>query len=176
MKKYLPHFLFVLLVGGVATASAIKVWTTGETLRAADLNSNFAHIHNTKVGDGILLVNADVSASAAISHSKLASPSLVPVAFAYVDNGVGAACAVSPCTATGTGVTSVTRVSPGLYTVTLSAARLDTRYAITASHMGALAHICNPVNTGSLIAFNLLCVTAGGVATDSLFSFVMLDN
>jgi hypothetical protein len=78
VTKYLP-----------AIAGAIKSWTASETVRSTDLNSNFTHIHTAaeelvstaKLADSAV-TNVKVSASAAIAHSKLATPALVPKAYA----------------------------------------------------------------------------------------------
>jgi len=49
-------------------------WSNGSTLTAAALNDTISHIHNIFNGG---IVDAHVSASAAIAHSKLATPALV---------------------------------------------------------------------------------------------------
>lgn len=81
MKKY----LWLLLIPAVAAASTIKTWSGGETVRATDLNANFSHLHsNLGHGHGAVITNSDVSASAAIAHTKLATPTLVPKAWGRV--------------------------------------------------------------------------------------------
>lgn len=137
MKKYaaVAVAMFIgLVTGSMALAGAIRTWGSGETLTASDLNATFSHIHNTMVGGhGARLVNADVSASAAISMSKLATPELLPKAWAYVASD----CTVTPCTiAQATGVSAITRLATGVYTVTWSTPRSDAIYSvfITAVH------------------------------------------
>lgn len=179
MKRYLPHFWFVLLVSGAALGGAIKVWTTGETLRSADLNSNFAHIHNTMVGGhGARLVDSDVSASAAISHSKLATPVLIPKVAAYVTGSASTSCVTDPCLASpASGVTSVTRTSTGLYEVTLTVARADTRYGVVVSSGAALNIHCNGTGPISTTVFRVSCQTAStGAAADASFTFMLIDD
>ena len=104
-----------LVIAGIVNAGSIKTWGT-ETLRASDLNSNFAHIHNTMVGGhGARLVDADVSAAAAIAHTKMATPALLPKVWAFVGP---TSCTSTPCTVAATsGVSSITRTSAGLYVV-----------------------------------------------------------
>ena len=54
--------LIAALMGSVALASTIHVWTSGDKVTAGDLNANFSHIHATMVGGhGQRLVNARVS-------------------------------------------------------------------------------------------------------------------
>lgn len=81
MKKY----LWLLLIPAVAVASSIKTWSSAETIRASDLNSNFSHLHsNLGHGHGTIITNADVSATAAIAHTKMATPALLPKAWGRV--------------------------------------------------------------------------------------------
>lgn len=178
MKKYVPHALFVVLVASVAAASAIKVWTTGETLRAADLNSNFSHIHNTKVGDGIQLVNADVSASAAIAHSKLATPTLIPKGVGLVG---GASSAVA-CTVNGacpvyvaSGISGATRTGAGTYQVTPAVTRANTTYMpISTSNSANIFCSATVVSTSR---FDVACIdVTTATLTDSIFAVVFFDD
>lgn len=177
MKKYLPHLLLVLLLAVPVTASAIKVWVTGETLRAADLNANFAHIHNTKVGDGTLLVNADVSSSAAIAHSKLATPALVPKIFGLAAGATSVlGCTASPCTLyANTGLTSTTRSGVGTYVFTFPArANVDYVTFLTAYHtVSAVFCVAQARTTTTVTA---VCADAAGAATDAAVSFMIMDD
>lgn len=86
MKRFGPALAVALLLAFVAWSSPIKTWVSGDALTVADLNSNLFHIHSLMVGGhGARLVNADVSASAAISISKLEGSGYgVPVAYARV--------------------------------------------------------------------------------------------
>lgn len=62
------------MFGGFALAGTIKVWSTSEKVKASDLNANFAYIMNNFVGgQGARLVDADVTSSAGIQWTKLAS-------------------------------------------------------------------------------------------------------
>lgn len=178
MKKYLPHVLFIALIATYAWASSIKVWSSGEVLRSADLNSNFAHIHNTKVGDGVLLVNSDVSGTAAISHSKLATPALIPKVWVKFGGGGAAACTASPCTVLdSSGVSGVTRTAQGQYLVTISSARADTNYATLATMNGgggtAITCVSGAVSTTTM---TVICYDAAGATQDSIATLVLFDS
>ncbi len=131
MKKTL--IAVAMLLALYAGASTIKVWTNGDALTAADLNAVFAHIHGTMVGGhGARLVNADVSASAAISQSKIVRGANIPRAWAAsstvcTSNG---ACALSASN----NITSVSRTAGGQYSVVLAYTTTDAGYmAMTGS-------------------------------------------
>lgn len=111
-----------------ADAGAIKTWSNGETLKSADLNANFNHIHNLMVGGhGARLVNADVSTTAAIAHSKLATPALVPKAWA----ALSATCTSGTCSlGDSSQVTTITFSATGVYNVTLAYAPTDTNFLV----------------------------------------------
>lgn len=174
-----------LFIATVALAGPIKVWVAGETITASDINANFAHIHNLMVGShGARLVNADVSASAAIAHSKLATPALLPKA-------IGAR--VLPCdggTCTwnvNSGFTSTfVRTFAGQYTLTLVAARPVGDYIANVQLVAdgvndyAQANCWGQVATPSTIS--VLCartVPDGGsfrFFADAPFSVTVFDN
>ena len=50
----------------MATVTTTKTWASGDVLTAADLNAEFSNLLNA-----LAIVNADISASAAIAYSKL---------------------------------------------------------------------------------------------------------
>ena len=78
--------LIAALMGTVALASTIHVWSAGDKVAAADLNANFSHIHGTMVGGhGARLMNADVASNAAISYYKMVSHTGVPKIWAQVE-------------------------------------------------------------------------------------------
>ncbi len=169
--------VYVLASFGLANASTIKTWGT-EVLRATDLNANFHHIHNTMVGShGARLVDADVAAAAAISHAKLATPALLPKAWAYVGS---AACAASPCTvAVGSGISGITRTSAGLYVATFTSTRVNTNYAIFVTP--ATDNINCRWAATSTSTTTIQCRTNGTeavapAATDSAFSVMLMDD
>ncbi len=173
MKRFWTAAL--LLLAATAAAGTIKVWSNGDTLTAADLNANFAHIHGTMVGGhGAKLVNADVNAAAAISHSKLENHSLIPKAVGSVNP-----CTVSPCTLYanyGGIVTGVTRTATGVYPVAWNA-RTDAVFTFTVNAIQVVAspRICQAalhLTTG----ITVYCFDAAGVAADSGFAFTFFDN
>lgn len=157
MKRQIGAVILTgLLIGvGVAWAAGLKTWSTNESVTASDLNGNFQYLNNVKVGGGKLLVNADVSASAAIAHSKLATPALVPKAWAQV----GGTCSSSPCTITSSsGISAITRVSTGLYNVALSTTRANAAYAVIAvSEDDSGPTVACSANTPTTTSFTLSC-------------------
>lgn len=166
----------------LVTSGAIKNWTPGENITTTDLNAALNHIHTKMVGGhGARLVDADVSAAAAISTSKLAAYRNIPVAWGITT----AVCAASPCTiVSSNGVTSITRTGVGIYVVTLSAARPNVSYnPIVAPiyHTGGVEtlKIC-ALTGGSLTTttFGVECLEAadGTTAANGSFSFVVYDN
>lgn len=178
MKKYLLPAVTILLIAGIANAGAIKVWVAGELLRYTDLNANFAHIHNLMVGGhGARLVNSDVSASAAISFSKLENSALIPKAWM----GMNATCSASPCTTTVISVvTSVTRSSAGLYNVAFPA-RPNTNYAVFLTTKNPLVHCAaDTLSTTGVVVYCGASDPAAGVptliATDTSFNFLLMDD
>ena len=183
MKNWFKWFVPSLLIGGVVTAGTIKTWSNGEVLTASQLNANFQHIHNLMVGGhGARLVDADVSASAAISTSKLAAYRLMPrtwVGVTYANGACGTA--AGACTETSPAGTTVVGVSAGLYTVTLGYTAQDTSYwpVITPiSNGGAVSHVCTVGDTPTTTTFLVYCENDANppVATDVGFTAVVYDD
>jgi hypothetical protein len=173
MKTRLWLLAASLIAVGVV-ASPIHVFNSGDALTSADINANFSHIHGTMVGGhGPKLMNSDVNASAAIAHTKLATPGLLPKLWW----SGGTACTVSPCTAVDSvGVGAVTRASAGSYTVNFSVTRIDNNYGIWITTLSS--GLINCVATTRSAAFIVVgCTTVTtGVATDSSFSVLVLDS
>lgn len=172
--------LCILLLATLAVASSIKVWSGGEILRSSDLNSNFAHIHNNMVGGhGPRLVDADVSASAAIAHSKMATPALVPKAYAMVTNtpcATPATCTIQP--SSGAGISQIVGLAgTGTYRIDWSPARADAVYTVMLTCEGPTFCVCTveQATLGTASAF-VDCFDAAGAAVDASFNVVMLDN
>lgn len=167
--------LAVAAWGGLAHAATIKTWISGDYLSVSDLNSNFAHIHNTMVGGhGGRLVNADVSSSAAIAHSKLAAPVLVPK---VVCATVGA-CSTGTCTANGanSGCSSIVYGgSAGVYTVTYSAARTNGTYVPFAVATGTTANYCQ-VDSYNATTATVKCYSDAAAGENTEFSFLLFDD
>lgn len=185
MRSYKQLFMLCVVAGFIGAMAALAVlvqtahahtgspspttWSNGNTLTAQALNDTVAHLHNT-FSAGI--VDAHVSTSAAISHSKMATPSLLPKVWGVVT----ATCSGSPCTvAAGSGVTSVTRSGPGDYVVNLTATRANAAYLPIANSITTNVHcISKSLATGS---FGVDCrATSTNAATDAAFGFSMYDN
>ncbi len=162
----------------MAEAGAIKSWSSDETITGTDINANFAHIHSRMVGGhGGRLVDADVSAAASISTSKLAAYRLIPVAWATANGGgVNTACSASPCTiAAGTGITSVTRTGAGDYTVNFTSSRTNVNYNTIVSAGAPSQTFCNS-STPTAASVLVKCCDMAGTPTDTTFSVTILDN
>ncbi len=189
MKKRLA-VAAILSVAVVALAGPVKTWSAGEVVTANDLNANFQHIHNLMVGGhGARLVNGDVSASAAISHSKLATPALIPKAM----GGIYTPCDGGTCTwNVNSGFTStITRSGTGQYAVSFGTARANANYVPIVTPVGdgvnsVSAMVCGASPTFSTTGFGIRCgltftralTDAGTVTpdTDLPFSVVVFDN
>lgn len=181
MTKHKKGILAAVLLAAVASAGSIKVWTTGEYITAATINANFAHIHNLMVGGhGPRLVNADVSGSAAISHSKLATPALLPKAWVTVST----VCSSGTCTmADNSGIASVAYVGVtdggtdvGDYSATFVTPRANANYAVIVSGvLGSGDLFCS--NTGRNAGnFLISCYNAAGAPTNGGFSAIVMDS
>jgi hypothetical protein len=178
MKKYREFWAAALVVVFAATyanATSIYSWSSGEVLTSAQLNSNFAHIHNSMVGGhGARLVDSDVSASAAISSSKLAARYLIPTAWAKVGAGV-TACSAGTCTLDDSGGSpSVAFVSTGVYTITLQA-QSDTTYAVVLSSQTTDVVCVSVINSTTSVTVTCRDVETPAV-TDAVFSFIVFDT
>lgn len=180
-KAFYIAAVATLLTSGVGIAGAIKTWSTSETLKSADINGNFSHIHSTMVGGhGARLVNSDVSASAAIAHSKLATPSLLPQAWAQWKTTCTSG--TTPCApAAAVGVTDMVWNSSGDYAVRLSVGRINTNYLVLVTPYGAASSTlyCGAYNLGTgttLGSFGVQCRDAAGTLTDASFGVLVMDN
>ena len=155
-------------------ASPIHVFNSGDAMTSSDINANFSHIHSTMVGGhGPKLVNADVNASAAIAHTKLATPALLPKLWWSGTT----ACAATPCaSADSSGFGTVTRSAAGTYLANFSVTRIDANYGIWITTLASGQTNCIPTsrNAGSV---QIGCVnTSTGAATDASFSILILDS
>lgn len=172
MKKIGLAVLLALCIAGVVNAGAIKTWTN-EVLLYSDLNSTFAHIHNAlRGGSHTLIVNADISSSAAIAHSKLATPALVPKIWAAVLSD----CTASPCTiGTDIGVSTITRSAVGEYVVNFDLTRTNNVYGVTVTPFDSSGiRMCRLTSTTTATA-NISCFDAAA-AVDTGFTFVLYDD
>lgn len=162
----------VLVAAAVALAGPIKVWSSGETITAADINANFAHIHNLMVGGhGARLTNADVSATANIALSKLATPTLIAKAAAQLSSNcnVIGACA----TDYNQGFSAVAALTTtGSYRFTFSAVRPNTGYGVIVKpHIPATANIPYCYATAfTTSAFDVQCLASSSTTSMSTMS------
>jgi hypothetical protein len=159
--------------GATITASrlASNSVTTSKITDSAVTSAKIANetIVSADIFNGTI-VDADVSASAAIAHSKLATPALVPKAY-WVDYD---ACGAGACTANdSTGVTSVTGDGSGLYTVVIPD-RGNANYLLMVTQNGAGK--CYPYLPISATGFQIECRDSGGTLANSSISFIIMDN
>lgn len=171
MKK-LAVFL-VMVVAGLALSGPIHSWSNGEYITHTDLNAALTHLHNSVGhGHGPILVNSDVSASAAIAHSKLKTPALVPKAW----TSLTATCTAGTCTAVDSSVvTSVAFVSTGVYTVNFPT-RGDANYGALVTAYGNLLINCG-VTAKAATTATVTCVTGTtGAVVNGAFTFLLLDS
>lgn len=174
MKRFLPHVVFVALIGCVAFAGTIKTWNNGEPITPAEFNYALAHIHTAAEAS---ITNSKVSATAAIAHSKLATPALVPKAVVMVADG----CAVpGTCTMSmNSGFTSVAQgATAGQYTFTLTTARTDTTYMPMVTCLDSATRCsCSVVAISSTTVFTVYCMDlATPSALTSGVHVVVFDN
>lgn len=182
MKRHAPTILAVLVAAAFTMAGPIHTWTTGEVITSSDLNANFSHIHNTMVGGhGPRLMNSDVSSGAAISHSKLATPALIPKVWAQVDcTTVSNTCSLT----SGSGVSSVTWNSAGSTTITFSAARANVNYGtlITAYSSSSSSFVSCYDSSHLTTQMSTMCSRSnpdGGVTdapVNSNFTVLLMDD
>lgn len=168
-------------------AGSIKTWTTSERVSSADLNANFSHLHNTMCGShGARLVNGDVSSSAAIAHTKLATPALLPKAWAVVTSVCdGAAAAGTSCTFTGSRVSDVSsNATAGQYRVNLEYSAANAIYGVIVTSMTNTVHCllsAAPLTgTGDANGTNFIVECRDGAtwaaATNAAFTFMVIDD
>ena len=176
-NSYFRVALFtLLLVSAIAAAGGIKSWSSGDTLTTTDLNANFAHIHNAMVGGhGARLVDADVSASAAIGYTKLQNGRGIARAWADVES----ICSADPCTISESlNVTSIARASEGVYTLTLAYTATDNVFAaFVSTSSSTILALCQGVSTSTTTA-TINCFEADGsiAVEDAAFHVVIFDG
>lgn len=167
-KKY-GVLIAALFIVSMPALAALKVWVSGETLRYSDLNSNFSTINTSATRS---LVNADISGSAAIAHSKLATPGLVSKIAVKV--GVtGTPCPGAGCTVTPSygGTVTAARTSAGIYAVTIPTAGSTNFMALASSNTARL--LCAGTQTNATTV-TVSCEDTAGALTDSVFSLLVL--
>ncbi len=179
MKKHAPTILAVMTAIGLAIAGPIHTWQVGEVITSTDLNAAFSHIHNTMVGGhGPRLVNSDINSGAAISHSKLAAPSLLPKVWISVD------CATTPGTCTelsGTGASVTYGGATGFSSIAFDVARTNNVFGSIVSAETTEGYAC--VTTGhTSSSATVKCTRSNPDAgvTDALvnanYTYMLLDD
>lgn len=182
MKRWIPVSAAIVLAATIAVGGSIKVWSNGDWVLASDLNANFQHIHDTMVGGhGARLMNSDVSASAAITHSKLATPGLVPKAAFTIGSGSTACGTSTTCTTvgdSGLGKTVTSTGTAGTYVVTWSVARGNANYTVLVTTLYAASPVvCTLAGGTATVGFTVACfASTTGTATAAVVSVVMLDD
>lgn len=174
LKQYVAAIVAVLVFALPAYPGAIKVWSNGEYITASDLNAALAHLHaNLGHGHGAVIVNTDVSASAAIAHSKMATPALLPKMWATMG---ASACSSSPCTLSDSSViTSITRSGTGVYSATFTA-RANASYAVFVTSNTSAVDCYVGTRTTTAAAVSCFDSATGATPTDASFSFLLLDS
>jgi hypothetical protein len=166
----------ILAAALAAWAGPIKVWNAGEYITAADLNAALQHLHSSVGhGHGPVITNADISASASISMTKLQSPTLVPKLWVALDDT--ADCSAGTCTISESiGVTSVTRASVGQYVVNFSLPRPNSAYAAiaTGGRTGSVDTNCITYSR-STTSVAVSCNKDGAGFQDGFFSLMIMD-
>lgn len=164
------------MVWDTVSQGAIHTWSSGETLTSSDLNANFAHIHNYMVGGhGGRLVNADVSASAAIASTKIQYGG--GIAKSHVGVYVACGCGAAPCFCTLNNpynVTSVQKTATGTYRVTWNFTAAKTpNVQVTTVTSGNICTTATPTTT----TVDITCVDLDTpAATDSAFTFTLWET
>ncbi len=171
---------FGLFTSRDAIAQSLKSWSTGEVLRATDLNANFTALKNGKVGSGVTLTNTDVASNAAIAHSKLATPALLPKAWAMLSASCdGTAVAGTACTiGDSSQVTSVTsNASSGQYRLNLAYTPANANFAVVVTSHNATA-VCVVGNFATAAPHaRIECYDYAGAAINNIaFSVLVMDS
>jgi hypothetical protein len=173
MRKF--AIVAVLLFAYVAGAGAIHSWSTGEYITSTDLNAALGHLHaNLGHGHGPILINSDISTGAAIAHSKLATPALVPKSWYTVG---AAACSAATCTAVDSSViTSVSRSGAGLYVANFPT-RGDANYGVLLTSHTAASNLCwITARTATTASFSCALSSVPGTPVDASFTVLILDS
>lgn len=184
-KLSLAVLLTALIVGGWAFGHSYSgnyvppiTFNPGDTLTAAGLNQAINHVHNT-FGN---IVDGHLASNAAISHSKMAVPALLPKAAAVFSGGfmsgsgpytysscsVAGSCALNYASR----ITSVTRTTTaGNYDVTLSYTPVDPVFGVVVTAVSGSTPSCSATNFNtSAPHFRIIC------STDVAVQVVVMDD
>lgn len=153
-------------------------FNTSDVLTAANLNQAINHVHNT-FGN---IVNAHIATNAAISHTKMANPALLPrAAGTFYETLAGTPANYTVCTSATCGisnsdrVTSVTRTGgagAGIYSVTLAYTPANTNFGVIVTPITNTNHSCRAYDfSTSAPHFKIQC----GAPADAAAQFIVLD-
>lgn len=154
--------------------ASLKVWTSTESIQAADLNSNFSQISTTATAANASITNSRIASNAGISFSKLETPGLLPKAWLTFSTACGPSCNETMDASSAIGTLAHT-ASTGIWTVTWATPRVDAFYGVfVTSHY----NLGNCTVTAQVAAnCTVKCVTAStGAAVDTTWSLIMMDN
>ena len=194
MSARTQRFGFVVVIGILVLAVAMLItacseadahtgsptmptFSGGQVLTHTQVNDAFAHLHNTLTGG---ITNSHISSSAAIAHTKLLMPALVPKAWAVVIPAcAGGAAAGTLCTvASSSQVTSITaHGTTGVYRVNLAYTPPSANFAtIVTNHTGG--GIFCTTDTMATVAphFRVNCLRHDNVAVDATFSVIVMGQ
>lgn len=159
--------------------AALHVWSTGDRPRATDLNGNFSFLNTTKVGGGVQATNSDIASSAAISHSKLSTPALLPKAWAVVTtNCTGSTAANTSCAASDSSQLSInTSGTSGVFRGVLSYTPANANFVVIVTARTATS-VCTANATATTSPHFLInCFDYAGAAVDvNQFSVLVMDS
>lgn len=162
---------------------ASSTWAPGQTLTSTALNDTIAHLHNTLSG---AITNVNISSTAAVAHTKLATPALVPKAWGYVYSspacvGSGTQDSVTCALLEDSGVTAVKNQGVvGEYRVFLDTVPTNANFSVlVTAHDDNMVCIARSQASGSASVpqFVVICEVAfSGSAADVNFSFLVMDT
>lgn len=191
MKKIQALIVGLVAAGAVAAVSpwhmltamapgALHVWSSDEVVTSSDLNGNFTFLNTTKLGGGVQATNSDISASAAIAHSKMATPALLPKAWATLNaNCTGSAAANTACTVSDSSqVTSITtNAFTGQFKLNLAYTPANANFAVfVTSHTATSVCMAQSRQTAAPQAI-ITCFDYAGAALDTnQFSVLVMDS
>jgi hypothetical protein len=170
-QTWIAIFLTAFFCSIPSAFAALKVWSTTETIQAADLNSNFTQINASATA---LITNSRVSTTAAIATSKLADKALMPKIWGGYNAACDAAAAATCTLVTNQGLTSIIGAGvAGRYIVTFPV-RTDNLYGVfvMTKQTNSGCYQLSRATTNVVIQ----CETYGAAATNSIFDILIMDN
>lgn len=188
LKRFAEILIVVLLVqlGAVTYRAAsahtgspsMVTWNAGDYLTTSDLNNAMAHLHNT-FSAGI--TNSMISSNAAISHTKMATPALLPKAWGVV--GLAGVCDAGAAAGTNCTIDEDSQVTAvqssgtaGLYRVNLDYTPANANFVVLANS-GTADRFCEVVSPAtSTPHFQIRCRDSAGALQNAIIHFVVFDS